>query len=224
MPTTENPLRRLATLSIILAVPVVLIAVNVRLLASEAFLRFEYGRPHFPAAPGFSDKARLALAVPSTLYIVGAGTDDDLAALTHDGRPLYTAGEVQHLVDVRRRVVVLSWLALAAGAGIVGAVLLAWRRRSRALARAIDRGGWLTLALVAATGTAIGAVWPWFFTTFHEVLFPPGTWQFPEDSGLIRLFPGVFWYDSAIVLAGLTAAEAVALVVVGRALGRRARK
>jgi uncharacterized membrane protein len=53
------------------------------------------------------------------------------------------------------------------------------------------------------------------------VLFPPGTWEFPEDSGLIRLFPEVFWQHAAIAIVTLTVAEALLLAWLGRLRWRR---
>lgn len=207
-----------------LAVPVVLVAVNVRLLASEAFLRWEYARPGFPAAEGFTGAERLAVAVPSTRFILNADDPATLAALRHGGRPLYTPGEIAHLVDVRRVVAGLTWLAIL-GLVAVGALAFGAGRGRRwgDLALPLARGGWLAIGLVAGVGLGVGVAWPWFFTTFHEVFFAPGTWEFPVDSGLIRLFPGRFWYDTAVILAGLTAAEAAGVIAAARTLVRRAR-
>ena len=49
-----------ARFSFLLSVPVILVALNVRLLASEPFLRWEYGRSGFPSAPGLTDAERLS--------------------------------------------------------------------------------------------------------------------------------------------------------------------
>jgi uncharacterized membrane protein len=63
--------------------------------------------------------------------------------------------------------------------------------------------------------------WPWFFTQFHELLFAPGTWSFPGDTGLIRLFPGQFWFyfsliwSTAVLLEGMMMAATVTLLVRG---------
>ena len=67
-------------------------------------------------------------------------------------------------------------------------------------------------------GLGIALAWPFLFTTFHTLFFPAGTWQFPVDSGLIRLFPGPFWYDTALALAALSAAEGLLAVWAGRRL------
>jgi uncharacterized membrane protein len=74
---------------------------------------------------------------------------------------------------------------------------------------------------VVAVGLLIGIAWSWLFTTFHEVLFPAGTWQFASDSGLIRLFPGRFWYDTALALAGAVGAEGLLVALLARRLPAR---
>ena len=118
------------------------------------------------------------------------------------------------------RATALPWYcyALVLGAALSQAAVR--RERRRAIGRALARGGWLTIGLVLLVGLGLGLAWPWLFTTFHQVFFPGGNWQFPEDSGLIRLFPEQFWYDTALVLAGLAALEGLLAVGLGRALGR----
>ncbi len=211
---------RVAAWLVILAVPLAAIALNVHLLASEPFLRLVYALPGFPAAAGFTEPERLELAAPSTAFIVRPVAPGSLAALQHAGQPLYTAEEIEHLVDVRRVVVRLTVLGLAAGLVLAAALGMAWRGPRRAVGRALARGGWLTVALVVLVGLGIAIAWPLLFTGFHQLFFRPGTWQFPLDSGLIRLFPDPFWYSTAIVLAGLCALEGLAAVWLGRRLAR----
>jgi hypothetical protein len=123
-------------------------------------------------------------------------------------------------VDVKRLVALIIGLGVA-DAVLVGAAALAWRKgRLPGLPRALEWGGWLGVALVVGVAVGIALAWPAVFTGFHELLFPPGTWQFPADSGLIRLFPGQFWYDTATALAGLVALEAIWVILLGRRLRR----
>lgn len=41
-----------------------------------------------------------------------------------------------------------------------------------------------------------------FFVQFHELLFPPDTWTFSSTSGLIRLYPQLFWYRVGLAIIG----------------------
>ena len=69
-------------------------------------------------------------------------------------------------------------------------------------------------------GAGIAAMWAVAFTAFRGVFFRPGTWQFPVDSALIRLFPEPFWQQAAAALLGLTLIEGLALLGIGRRLAR----
>jgi integral membrane protein (TIGR01906 family) len=207
------------------AVPAASLAIAVWLVATPWFLRWEYGRPGFPAAAGFTSEERLALAVPSTLYLTRPGvTTADLESLTHEGRPLYEPNEVAHLVDVRRLVRTIGAL------GLVGAVVItgtAWRAAQKPefvpdLGRGLALGGLITVTAVVAVAGFVATAWSYFFTAFHEVLFPPGTWQFSTSSGLIRLFPEQFWFDSAIALMVAVVLIGVAAVVTGIRIRRGA--
>src|SRR3972149_5733526 len=156
MTNSLRMLQRVLLLLLALAGPLLLLSLNVRLLASESFLRLEYGRTGFPVAPGFTAEERLALAVPSTVFVVPPMPPDDLAALEHAGAPLYTASEITHLVDVRRLVRRLTALAVLGLALLVLGAAAWWVGRLPGYARACERGGWLTVGLVVAIGLGIG--------------------------------------------------------------------
>ncbi|MBI2138888.1 DUF1461 domain-containing protein [Candidatus Woesearchaeota archaeon] len=64
------------------------------------------------------------------------------------------------------------------------------------------------------------------FSLFHMPLFQAGTWEFPPDSMLIRLYPAEFFYWKAIsifislfIIANLFIAEGVFLLRLGKAGG-----
>lgn len=65
----------------------------------------------------------------------------------------------------------------------------------------------MVLGVVGAFG------WEWLFTTFHQVFFPQGNWEFSVRSSLIRLYPPQFWIDAAIAVAVLVAAQITLLLV-----------
>jgi uncharacterized membrane protein len=165
----------------------------------------------------------MAVAGPSTTYLVRPGaTRDELAALRHRGQPLYTQGEIDHLVDVRALVSLITWLGAAGALGLAGACLAAARRPTarRVLAGGLRLGAWLTVGGVAAAGLLAAVAWPILFVGFHEVLFEPGTWQFPSDSSLIRLFPERFWFDTAVALCAIIGLQALLGLLAARRLAR----
>jgi integral membrane protein (TIGR01906 family) len=212
--------RRLVAALVVLALPLAALALNVHLLASEAFLRWEYGRPGFPPSPGVAATQRLALALPGTQFIVNDAPPASLAALSDGSERLYQDDEIAHLVDVRAVVRRLTRLGLVALAVLVLALVWAAAGERRLVGRALARGGALTVGLVLVVGAGIALAWPWLFVTFHRLFFPEGTWQFALESGLIRLFPDQFWYDTALALAGLTAFEGLLAFAAGRWLAR----
>lgn len=205
-------------LALALAIPVVLLALNVHLLASETVLRLEYGRAGFASAEGLDDDERLEIATMATDFVMGDVTSSELSAVRFRDERFFTTGEVEHLRDVGRLVDRLSRGAVL-GALLLAGGAIAWRlgKLSR-YPHAVERGGWLTIALVAGTALAVTLAWPLFFVGFHRLFFAPGTWQFAADSGLIRLFPEQLWFDTAVALASLALVEAAVVIVVSRRL------
>lgn len=218
-------IRRLSGGLTVLAVPLVIVAVAVSLLVSEAFLAWEFGRSDFPSAPGFTDAERMALAVPSTLFLTDHSiTPEALLVLTHAGVPLYTASEVSHLVDVRYLVGWVRRLGLAAGLFLAAAAAAARTApRRRELTGHVGLGAAITLGLVVLVAAGAALAWPFLFVGFHVLFFSPGTWSFSEDSGLIRLFPEKFWFDTAVALLCLSGAQA-GLLWLGARWAQRGRR
>ncbi len=219
-------IRGTATFLLAVGVPLALAAAVVSILATPAAVRMEYERPGFPPSVGMSHEQRAELAVVSTRYVVGNATTAELEALRRplpdggDARDaLYAADEVEHLRDVRVRITWLRRAGLLAGLALAAAWLVpAWRPTA---ARASVWGGGMTVGLIALLGAGIAVAWSWLFTTFHVLLFPEGTWQFAADSGLIRLFPDVFWSDAAVALVGGVALGGLGIALIGRAHARR---
>lgn len=110
--------------------------------------------------------------------------------------------EKRHLLDVRRLFATLEqvfWMLLSF-------TLLLWLTRQYLK---IDgsvglRVGYTGLVLVSASilpGLPGGFV-P-LFVLLHEVLFPPGSWIFPDDSILIIMFPLKFFFHFALWYVGI---------------------
>lgn len=212
--------RASARLLAALALPLLALALAIQALASGPYLRWALTRPGYPADPAFSAEERLALALPSTRFILRRDPPRVLEALAHRGAPLYTAAELSHLEDVRRVVARLRLTALLLGLAALAALAARPRALRAGLAGGLKAGGLLLLGGLTALALAVTLAWDWAFTTMHRVFFAEGTWQFSADSALIRLFPDAFWYDTAVALVGLMALQGLAALLLGRRLGR----
>ena len=106
---------------------------------------------------------------------------------------LMTADAVTHLDDVRRVMAAANALTLVLGVALAVWVGLSARRRPRDLAAALLAAAGLLVAFVVLAAAVALSDFDAFFSAFHGLFFAPGTWTFPSDSLLIRLFPEPFW-------------------------------
>ncbi len=223
----KKPLHPAAWL-ITLALPVLLGFMNIRLLISPAFLRWEYGKPNFPPDRyGFTQEERLQLAPVAVEFLASSEPPEEAIRLlqeqTYDGEPLYDQRELDHMVDVKERTDIMFRLMWAAAALVVlGTGVLAWRPQTRPAAwQGLLNGAILTGIILAAVLAYILIGWNSFFTRFHELLFPPGSWTFDYSATLIRLFPEKFWFDVGVLIGAGTLADATLIGLVAHWLGRR---
>jgi integral membrane protein (TIGR01906 family) len=192
----------------ILAVPILLVLIGVRLVMTPAFLTLEYGRTGFPDDQyGFTQDERKDYALHTLQYLLKNLDIQYLETLTFDdGFPLYTEGELYHMEDVN---IVTRRSFQALNAGILLTLIIglrAWRRKkySRALRHGLCAGSILTLGIIGVIVLLVFVAWDFFFTSFHQVFFERGTWQFAYSDTLIRLFPEQFWLDAALAIGIIT--------------------
>ena len=194
-------------MQVLLAVcfPVILLVLAVRAVASPLFLWVEYNRPGFPGdGYGFSSDDRMTYGSYAVDYLSNWSGPRYLGELVNRSQDmLFREGEVSHMADVK--VVILS--AFGAGAVLILLSLIAviyLRRRSPGgVRRGLFAGSMITLVIIISLGVLAALGWEQFFAQFHSVFFASGTWTFSLQDTLIRLFPGQFWVDSGIVVAGL---------------------
>jgi integral membrane protein (TIGR01906 family) len=188
-------------------VPVILVLTAVRLLLTPAFLHIEYRTPGFPPDPfGFSLEERLYWSHIALDYLLN---DEDISFLADlrfpDGLPVYNQRELEHMVDVKNVVngALNIWLASLGGLLVLGvwAWLGHWLSQYKT---GLERGGWLTVFLVATVIILVLMAFGFFFVVFHEIFFPPGTWTFAFSDTLIRLFPERFWRDAFLMVGGFS--------------------
>jgi len=153
------------------------------------------------ASGGLSPAQAESLAEDTRLFV----TDRSAPPLPAQvgGMPAFDGAAVAHLEDVRELL-----LAARLATGVLAGLLAVWlvvsvaRRRMPAIASALFAG-----ALCCAVLPVVGAVlafsdFEWFFSAFHAVFFEAGTWTFPSDALLIRLFPEPFWASVGALWAG----------------------
>lgn len=142
-----------------------------------------------------------------------------------EARPLFNERERLHLSHVQE--LLGRFYSLQLAAGIYLAVYLgAWRAlNSPGLRRHAGRGLRLAAILTVGAFGAFGLLslldFDGLFLQFHLASFQGNCWLFdPTVDNLVRMFPQVFWNDSAIRLALLTAAQALAALTAGTLLTR----
>lgn len=218
---------QLARWVFVVTVPVLMCLIAVRAVMTPAFLVIEYNRPGFPADPfGLTTEQRLQFAPFALDYLIYGQPRSALGNLTFDdGTLLYNENELVHMVDVQT--VTQAAFALAVGLALANgliAVYLALRDRPLLYA-ALNGASVATVAIIGAVVVFSLAAWDRFFVLFHEMFFADGTWVFPYSDTLIRLFPEQFWFDAALIIGGLTLAQAALLFGLSRFLpqfrGRR---
>ncbi|RJO62522.1 MAG: TIGR01906 family membrane protein [Dehalococcoidia bacterium] len=147
---------------------------------------------------------------------------------TGETAPLLNQDDVLHMKDVKKLVWLDYRLFVAAVVYSILYILssLAWNRRHgrRDLAMGVEWGGGATVALLCFLGVFAVTSFDWFFTTFHEIFFPQGNWQFPPGDHMITLFPDGFWSDVTLLVGLVTLGLALAVGALGLVWLRRIKK
>ncbi|MDO8846913.1 MAG: DUF1461 domain-containing protein [Coriobacteriia bacterium] len=168
---------------------------------------------------GLGEDATIEAAEAVRVFVLEA----DAPALpeTIAGAPAFDEAAVSHLVDVRdvllpARGLTFVLLVLA----VMWAVLRARTADGRRVVGSGLRGAALLLAIGAVLSVLVGTVdFGSFFSWFHSLFFEPGTWTFPENALLIRVFPIAFWVSAGALWGVLVLMSALMLFIVGRRLG-----
>ena len=207
---------KLRTTLIALTVPLTVLMIAIRTVASAPFLWLEYHRPGFPEdSYGYYLVERMRLGSYGVDYINNFAPREYLARVTTgaDNTLAFTEAEVNHMHDVKW-VLLIATVAVAALFLVTLFSSISLRERAPGtIRRSLFTGAWITLGLIAVLGVVGFFGWEWLFTTFHQVFFPQGNWEFSVRSSLIRLYPPQFWIDAAIAVAVLVAVQITLLLV-----------
>jgi integral membrane protein (TIGR01906 family) len=211
---------------LVLLIPILIILGAARLLATDTYLAFEYGKTSFPPDTyGFTPQQRFELASTNIHYVRAHLPDDALAVQTVDGTPAYTPREVSHMADVQFVFQAILRVWQAAFVLLLIAVFLLWENGERlALARAIQWGGLLSSGIILGIAALAVFAWQFWFNVFHLFFFQPGSWLFSYSDTLIRLFPVEFWFDATLTISILSLAGGLMVIFIGRRCQRFFRK
>jgi integral membrane protein (TIGR01906 family) len=206
----------------ILAIPVALIATNIRVAVSEQQVYDHAVRSYDAAETSRIPESELLRANNEIKRYL---TSDDAGSLAievrnNQGRiePLFTTRETAHMADVRELVRALFAAQVASVFTVLtlAVALTVWS--PRILARAALRGALLTGGIIAGAGIVAASGFDSAWTQFHQVVFTNDFWELdPRTDHLIQMFPEAFWQEitTLIVMATLLEAFLVTVASVG---------
>lgn len=126
-------------------------------------------------------------------------------------------GATKHLADcIPVFVTARGSVVFAALVALAGLIWLGICRGRRLVGWTMIVGAALPLACILIIGIWALADFNGLFAAMHGLFFADGTWTFPADSLLIRLFPEAFWAG----MAALWAATSIALGLICLGAGR----
>jgi integral membrane protein (TIGR01906 family) len=225
MEFSRSVLRGIATLLFIIAIPIALIATDIRLLAFDPSL-YEQSQIRFGGmrSIGLSREQVRATSVSLVNYFT-AGTGSLASELQKQGLPgdFFNSRETVHLHDVKdllARVIVVQQLALGYVALFLGASFLFSRSElgQRTARQLLWSGG--AMLLVLLTFAALTYVdFSSMSLVFHLISFSNDLWILdPETDVLIRIFPPQALFDASMRMATYAVLQSVGLLVIGTGL------
>ena len=194
----RGPTRSILGLLAGLTTMITIVAVAILVFLNPIWVGFEQDRTGAEALTGF-DSATVHTVTNSILHDIAFGPP--AFAVTVGGRPVLGERERAHMVDVRNDFFAFGGVALLALLILVNIGIFArgaaWFRRALRWAAVVLAVAVVILGVIAAV--AFDAV----FETFHELFFPPGSFDFAASSKLIQLFPDQFWFETSLLLGAV---------------------
>ena len=189
-----------------------------RVLAHDWFVRHEiHGSGFPPDRYGLTREQRLQLALTG-LESIQPGSEGIVLlerATLPDGSPAFDGRELRHMGDVRTRLDIAFKAQLVVIVVILVLALTLRRlpRWRRVVPLALLIGSLVTLGIAALAVPVILLGFDGFFLRFHEVLFHGNSWRFSQADTLLRIYPEVFWQDTARLAAAIAVAQALIVAV-----------
>lgn len=195
---------RVETVVVAFVLAVAIVGLTLLPLTSSLFVRTLVTAVDAEQLTGLGEAGTLEAAEAVRVFVLAEDAPDLPPEIA--GQPAFDRSAVQHLIDVRRVLVPATRAAFIAA--LLGLAWLLVRRTSpRLLAAALAGAAWTLLAFVGLALLVGLTDFDAFFAWFHSLFFAPGTWQFPADALIIRIFPLGFWMAAAAIWAGLVLAS-----------------
>ena len=195
-----------------------LVTINVRWAANEVRLyHYSFDEYDAEATTGISRSELDRAADKLVRYFNNDDETIRILVQEDDSREsLFNERETSHLTDVKnlfRTVFRVQEASLAfALVFVVGVFIWATEASLRILARMLLQASLFTLGLLAFFAILALVGFDELFLRFHLVAFTNDLWKLnPSTDHLIQMFPRDFWFDATMLVAGLTALEAVLL-------------
>lgn len=205
-----------------LCTPLMLLLSNLYVLATPAYVRYEYSKPTFPPADIYEPQERQSLAEASVYYLRSNEGIEYLQDLQSQGQPVYNTRELKHMQDVKVVMTVAFRVQELCALLVLATLALAWHAGQWPLAlRAVYQGCRGFVTALVAVGCLAYVSFDSFFTAFHRVFFSGDSWLFAYTDTLIQLFPVPFWMDATWGLVLFTLVECLVVGTVAYFFARR---
>lgn len=215
---------KVAAAFFVVSIPLLLITSNIRWAASEVRLyHYSFDRYDAEERTGIARSELDQAADELVAYFHNDEKSIDIR-VEEGGQqvPLFSERETAHLADVKdlfRATFRVQEASLAFAFVYITAVFI-WAAQAslRVLARIVLGASLFTLGLLVLFGVGALVGFDELFLRFHLVAFTNDLWKLdPATDHLIQMFPRDFWFDATMLVAGLTALEAIALASLSAA-------
>lgn len=200
------------------AIVLLVLGLSLWVLTTPAYVNVLVRAVDGAASAGMSEASALGAAEDVRRFVVDTDAPDLPATL--DGRPAFDPAAVSHLVDVREVIIPARRLTLLLLLLVPAWGVARWRTADGRQCLAAAAGTASAVMLGASALAMLAGLLDFnaLFAWFHSLFFAEGTWVFPYDALLIRVFPLSFWIAAGATWAVLVLISATFLCWFARRL------